>query len=133
MLALRPMPRWPLTRRSTFLAIFGVIFVIIGYSLMTAPDTRRSLPGIFSFATLDFWGALWIACGLIAFITGALRWLKSVGFAALMFVSFLWGGAFLISWVAGDLPRGWVQASVFFGLAAAVYTVAGMVERDGQA
>lgn len=131
----RPDPLFPLTRRSSFLMLFGAAYCAIGWSYIAGPSTpalRRSLDLALTVVPVAAWGALWVVCGVLAIVTGVLRWVKPLGFAALTFVGTLWGAAYFVGWIAGDAPRGWVSALIFWMVSAAVHIVAGMSESSGR-
>lgn len=128
MFSTHPNPRWPLTRRSTFLVFMGLAWLVIGCALLTTPPQLRA-PSVATYlAPAWFWGWIWVTCGATAIITGALRWLKSLGFAALMFIGFMWTMVQVGDWAVGNSPRGWVGAVVFSAVTFAVYSVAGMLD-----
>jgi hypothetical protein len=124
----RPMPRWPLTGRSTFLLFFGLAYALLGFSLLITPPQLRPPTVATNLAPIDFWGGLWMFCGILAIVTGCLRWIKWVGFGALMFIGLLWTIVSFSDWLAHNSPRGWVGGVVFACISVAVYTVAGMID-----
>jgi hypothetical protein len=116
MRSLRPSPLWPLTGRSRFLIRWGVAYALLGWAMATTPAKLRTPSVATMLLPAWFWGALWIACGVIAIITGTLRWQKHVGFAVLALIGFLWMTVFLVDWVFHFSPRGWVLAVFFYAL-----------------
>ena len=121
-----------LGRRGTFLALFGCVYALIGYSYLTlevTPLVRHALRLALRLAPLDAYGWAWIGAGVIAVVCGLFcPGRKTVGFLAAMLMPAMWSLIYLATWLDGDIPRGWVSAVVYVLLAAAVSVVAGMPE-----
>lgn len=126
-------------RRGVFLALFGAVYLLIGYSYLAVP--KESLPAVkhglrlaVNIAPLQVYGWAWIATGAVAVVSGLFTLTSTrrpIGFAAAVLMPSLWVVIYLAAWLAGDVPRGWVSAALFALIAAAVAVVAGMTDPVG--
>ena len=119
-----------LGRRGAILLCYGVVWAIIGYGQITAPaPDLRGLRLLLQTMPLDVWGWLWVASGVIAI---ASAWLPQgrdwPGFLALPLMVLPWMVSYLLAWIIGDFPRGWVATVVWGAIAAPVLVVAGWQE-----
>lgn len=119
-----------LGRRGAILLCYGVVWSIIGYGQITSPaPDLRGLRLLLQMMPLDVWGCLWVASGLIAIVSA---WLPQgrdwPGFLALPLMVLPWTVSYLLAWIIGDFPRGWVAAVVWGAIAAPVLVVAGWRE-----
>ena len=119
-----------LGRRGAILLCYGVVWAIIGYGQITAPQPDlRGLRLLLQIMPLAAWGWLWVASGLIAVVSA---WLPQgrdwPGFLALPLMVLPWAASYLLAWILGDFPRGWVAAVVWGAIAAPVLVVAGWRE-----
>lgn len=119
-----------LGRRGAILLCYGVVWAIIGYGQITSPaPDLRGLRLLLQMMPLDVWGCLWVASGLIAIVSA---WLPQgrdwPGFLALPLMVLPWTVSYLLSWIIGYFPRGWVAAVVWGAIAAPVLVVAGWRE-----
>jgi hypothetical protein len=121
-------------RRGVFLVLFGAVYALIGYSYLTlspvsAAPVRRSLRLALNLAPLTVYAWLWLGSGIVLVLSGLVSpGRKPVGFTVAVVMPTLWAVVYFAAWVAGDIPRGWVQSAIFAALAAAVAVVAGMPE-----
>jgi hypothetical protein len=119
-----------LGRRGAILLSYGGVWAIIGYGQITSPQPdQRGLRILLERMPLDAWGWLWVASGLIAIVSA---WLPPghdwPGFLALPLMVLPWTASYLVAWLTGDFPRGWVAAVVWGAIAAPVLVVAGWRE-----
>lgn len=119
-----------LGRRGVILLCYGLVWAIVGYGQITAPQPDlRGLRLLLQTMPLDVWGWLWVASGLIAI---ASAWLPQgrdwPGFLALPLMVLPWMVSYLLAWIIGDYPRGWVATVVWGAIAAPVLVVAGWRE-----
>jgi hypothetical protein len=119
-----------LGRRGAILLCYGVVWAIIGYGQITSPaPDLRGLRLLLQTMPLDVWGWIWVTSGLIAI---ASAWLPQgrdwPGFLALPLMVLPWAVSYLLAWIIGDYPRGWVAAVVWGAIAAPVLVVAGWRE-----
>jgi len=119
-----------LGRRGAILLCYGVVWSIIGYGQITAPQPDlRGLRLLLQTMPLYVWGWLWVASGLIAIASAFLPQGKDwVGFLALPLIVLPWTVSYLLAWIVGDFPRGWLAAVVWGAIAAPVLVVAGWGE-----
>ena len=119
-----------LGRRGAILLCYGVVWAIIGYGQITAPaPDLRGLRLLLQTMPLDVWGWIWVASGLIAIASAWLPQGKDwPGFLALPLMVLPWMTSYLIAWIIGDFPRGWVATVVWGAIAAPVLVVAGWGE-----
>lgn len=128
--ALRRLSR-QLGRRGAFLLSFGFIWALIGYGMITAPQPdKRGLVVPLTWLPLWVWGCLWLAAGLVAIGSAFLPGRRDApGFVALLVIVLPWGLGYLLSWwPLQTFPRGWIAASLYGALGAAVVVVAGWAE-----
>jgi hypothetical protein len=119
-----------LGRRGAILLSYGVVWAIVGYGQITSPaPDLRGLRLLLQMMPLDVWGWIWVASGLIAIISA---WLPQErdwpGFLALPLMVLPWAASYLLAWILGDFPRGWVAAVVWGAIAAPVLVAAGWRE-----
>lgn len=119
-----------LGRRGAILLSYGLVWAIIGYGQITSPaPDLRGLRLLLQIVSLDVWGWIWVASGLIAIISAWLPPEKDwPGFLALPLMVLPWAASYLLAWIIGDFPRGWVAAVVWGAIAAPVLVTAGWRE-----
>lgn len=119
-----------LGRRGAILLCYGIVWSIIGYGQITSPaPDLRGLRLLLQMMSLDAWGWLWVISGLIAIVSAWLPQGKDwPGFLALPLMVLPWAVSYLLSWIIGDFPRGWVATVVWGAIAAPVLVVAGWRE-----
>ncbi|MFD8088599.1 hypothetical protein [Streptomyces malaysiensis] len=119
-----------LGRRGAILLTYGIVWTLYGYAQVASPQPdQRGLQPALTVMPLWAWGWAWVVCGLVA--VGA-AWLPqgvdAAGFLALPLIVLPWMTSYLISWVTGDFPRGWVAAAIWGLIAIPVIVVAGWRE-----
>lgn len=112
-------------KRGWFLILYSVAFFGFGLSYLQFPETpgRRD-----TFQFLPLWlplqwvAVLWWGAAIAAFIAAFLRSPNAdrIGFAALVFVLFIWGFIFLATWIAGYTIGGWTSTFTYWTFAALV-------------
>lgn len=119
-----------LGRRGAILLCYGVVWAIIGYGQITAPaPDLRGLRLLLQMMPLYAWGWIWVVSGLIAIVSAWLPPEKDwPGFLALPLMVLPWTVSYLLAWILGDYPRGWLAAVVWGAIAAPVLVVAGWRE-----
>jgi len=119
-----------LGRRGAILLCYGIVWAIIGYGQITSPaPDLRGLRLLLQMMSLDAWGWLWVISGLIAIVSAWLPQGKDwPGFLALPLMVLPWAVSYLLAWIIGDFPRGWVATVVWGAIAAPVLVVAGWRE-----
>ena len=124
--------RFYIRRRGAFLALIGVVWILIGYSYLSIdpaqrPAVQHALRLAIDVAPLWIHGVVWVVSGVLAVIDGIRPSIQSmVGFTAAVIMPTVWALVYLSAWADGDLPRGWVNAAVYGALAGAIAIVAGM-------
>lgn len=140
------MVRWlarHLGHRGAFLLLFGVIWILVGVSLLPDADIPARPPHeLLLFEHLPLWLriAYWMAPGAVAFGSAFLRGPghDTAGFALLIVAPILRGGSYAWAWVAwmasggrvGE-DRGWLGAVVWAALAGCILIVSSWREPDG--
>ncbi|MFD9069133.1 hypothetical protein [Streptomyces lasiicapitis] len=119
-----------LGRRGAILICYGTVWALYGYGQIVSPQPdQRGLEPLIEALSLDVWGSLWVATGLVA--VGS-AWLPQgrdwPGFLALPAIVLPWMGSYLAAWISGAFPRGWVAAAVWGVIAVPVIVVAGWRE-----
>jgi fatty acid desaturase len=115
-----------LGRRGAILLCYGTVWALYGYAQITTPQPdQRGLQPILERVPLTVWGCLWVATGLIAIVSA---WLPQgrdwAGFLALPALVLPWMTSYLLAWLMGYFPRGWVAALVWAVIAVPVLVVA---------
>jgi hypothetical protein len=119
-------------KRSKFLIIHAVVYTLIGYSYISINPPTGSTRAA-TFAWLPDWfptgmvGWAWVIAAAFALWSSVERTpprSDRLGFAALVAMSLCWAMMFLISWIKGHAPTGWVSAAVYAGYAAVIMLIA---------
>lgn len=119
-----------LGRRGAILLSYGTVWLLVGYGQLVSPQPdQRGLHLALQLLPLTVWGWLWIAAGLIALVSA---WMPQgvdwAGFLALPLIVLPWMASYLVSWLQGDFPRGWIAAVVWAAIAVPVLVAAGWRE-----
>lgn len=119
-----------LGRRGTILLSYGTVWSLVGYAQLVTPQPRQ--PGLhlaLALLPMHAWGWLWITAGLIALASAWMpQGLDWPGFLALPLIALPWWLSYLVAWIQGTFPRGWVAAAVWAAIAVPVLVVAGWRE-----
>jgi len=93
-----------LGRRGRFLAILGIGKTCWGISFYVTPPPVHPIPG------LCHWAWIWIAAGLVTFVSAFLQVGRDrFGFGAALVPPAVWAIAYLVAALSGVYPRGvWV-------------------------
>lgn len=133
-----------LGHRGAFLGLFGLIWLLVGASLL--PDPSRRLPGpdhalLFTHIPLPLRLAMWGVPGLVALICAWLRGpgRDTLGFALLIIPPIVRGGSYGWAWLLWLWPptrslgddRGWIGAVVWAALAGAILIISSWREPAG--
>jgi hypothetical protein len=135
-----PTHRWvgirPWQRHSLVLAMSGLVYMMIGYSLTFAEHTaarRESLQVAVEWMPLEYWGVVWFVAGGIAIVSS--RWpIFSVtwGYTVLTGLAAAWAAFFAVSILFGDSPVTNVTGTLAWGLVAFMWwAISGLVNPDG--
>jgi hypothetical protein len=119
-----------LGRRGVILLCYGAVWALYGYAQVASPPPdRRGLQPLIELAPLAAWGWLWMVAGVLAMVSA---WLPTgrdwAAFPALQLVVLPWMGCYLVTWLMGDYPRGWIAAAVWGLISVPVWVVAGWPE-----
>lgn len=119
-----------LGRRGAILLCYGIVWAIVGYGQITSPaPDLRGLRLLLQMMPLAVWGWIWVASGLVAIVSA---WMPPErdwpGFLALPLMVLPWSVSYLLAWIVGDYPRGWLASVVWGAIAAPVLVVAGWRE-----
>lgn len=119
-----------LGRRGAILLSYGTVWALIGYAQIASPQPdQRGLQPALNVMPLWAWGWAWLICGLVAMVAAWLRQgVDAIGFLALPLIVLPWMTSYLISWMTGEYPRGWVAAAVWGLIALPVIVAAGWPE-----
>lgn len=118
-------------RRGGFLAVVGILHMLIGFALIAVPEEQRpalnrALHVATVVAPLWVFGIAWAVTGAAAVLDGLFGRSNVFGFTVGVLMPAAWSLVQLGSWVDGDQPRGWVNFALFATLSAAITIVAGM-------
>lgn len=118
-------------RRGAFLILFGVIYLLLGFSYVATPETpavRVALKLALRVAPLWAYGLMWLVAGAVAVISGVFLSpaRDATGFMCAVIAPTLWAFVYLAAWVDHDTSRAWVSAAVFAAIGGAVSVVSGM-------
>jgi hypothetical protein len=127
-----------MTRRGTFLAVFGAAYLLVAKSLIDT-DVTPAVAHVFRFALavmpLTGWALLWLVCGAIALADAVLTrdGRDALGFAAAVFAPTAWAIVYTAAWAGNDtgVKDLWISAVTYALIAAAVLIVAGMPDPSG--
>jgi hypothetical protein len=117
-------------KRDWFLILIGALSLLIGYGYIlaaTPPSVRNPLTLALKIMPLWVWGAVWVAAGLYCIFAG-LTDRRVGGFTIAPAMPIMWGVWYLLGWLDGDAPRGWITTGIFWALAGAVISVAGLTD-----
>lgn len=122
-----------ISRRGAFLSLFGVAWMLIGYSYLHIPAAskpllHKSLRFALGIAPIEFYGWAWITCGLLAVICGLVHRVDWVGFGAAMLMPVFWSLVEFAAQFWDGVPRAWVGGVVYAVFAGAIGLVAGMAD-----
>lgn len=132
-LMLAPAARWVacrLGRRGAILLSYGAVWALYGYAQIASPaPEQRGLEPLTALTSLDVWGSLWIATGLVAAVCAwAPQGWDWPGHAALQLIAVPWIGSNLATWLMGEFPRGWIAAAVWGVISVPIWVTAGWRE-----
>lgn len=125
--------RVKVSRRDAFLGVFGLAYILIGYSLLNIPPQFKpilhmSLRQALDIAPIEFYGWAWIAVGCVAVIGAVLRRFGQLGFGAATALPLLWSVAYWTAEIQDGVPRAWVGGVTYALLGCAVWLVSGMYD-----
>lgn len=119
-----------LGRRGAILSCYGLVWVLYGYGQLAVPQPdQRGLRTLLELMPLPAWGWCWIAAGIVGLVCA---WAPPGRDAAAFYVLPLpvvaWMASYLVAWLLGDFPRGWVAAAVWAVITVPVLVTAGWPE-----
>lgn len=125
--------RVKVSRRDAFLGVFGVAYILIGYSLLSIPALFKpilhmSLRAALDIAPIDFYGWLWIAVGCLAVLGAVFSRFDQIGFGVATAMPLLWSVAYWAAEIQDGVPRAWVGGVTYALLGLAVWLVSGMYD-----
>jgi hypothetical protein len=111
--------------RGAILLALAAIDLIYGAGMIRADAETRGLATyryIGSVLPLPVWGGLWIAVGAVCLVS-ALRREDRVAYALAVGLKVFWGLVFLLGWLLGEVPRGYVSTAIWLVFACIVLVV----------
>lgn len=126
--------RWlKVSRRGALLTLFGIVFVLLGYSYLHIPaqfkpQLNASLRFALSLAPIEVYAWFWIVCGALAMLGGIIHRFDAVGFGAAVFMPTVWSLANFVAQIQDGVPRAWVGGMVYALIAVVLGVVAGMAD-----
>lgn len=123
--------RVKVSRRDAFLAVFGVVYALVGYSYLSIPAVYKPLlHAQFRFALnlapLEFYGWAWMISGLLCILGAVVHRFDGLGFAAGVFMPLIWSAACWSAEFADGVPRAWVGGVIYAVLGLGMWIVSGM-------
>jgi len=119
------------SRRSLVLLVFGVLYVLIGFTYLgqaaeitASPAAALSYRAHLQLMPLDVWAWLFLGAGA-AGIVGGLTMRHPLGYGALMVMATWWGAEFIGSAIVTGYGRAILGALVWIALSAALLIIAG--------
>lgn len=112
----------PWTRHSLVLLVAGTVYICIGAVYINTPSygpTWTSLEVARSWFSLDVWGSVWVATGILAILSA--RWPPKVetwGYMALTALSAGWGVFYILGVIFGDNSLGSLAVGMMWLLVA---------------
>ncbi|MEV2239539.1 hypothetical protein [Micromonospora sp. NPDC049891] len=109
--------------------VFAALDIVYAARLATVdPGERGFYSWLHECAPLRLWAVPWLLVAVMC-AHGALRTTcDKAAFAAAIGIKVLWSCLYLSGWLLGDVPEGWVSASVWAAFAACVWLIAGWPE-----
>lgn len=119
-----------LGRRGAILSCYGTVWTLYGVAQLTSPQPdQRGLGLLLNVAPLQLWACAWLLAGITALVCAwAPPGRDAAAFLALPLVVVPWMASYLVTWILGDFPRGWVAAAVWTAITVPVLVVAGWQE-----
>ncbi|MFF5445503.1 hypothetical protein [Streptomyces sp. NPDC012888] len=119
-----------LGRRGAILSCYGLVWLLYGYGQITTPQPdQRGLQTLLALMPLTAWGWVWIAAGVVALVSAwAPPGRDAAAFYVLPLIVVPWMASYLVAWLLGDYPRGWVAAAVWAVITVPVLVTAGWPE-----
>lgn len=119
-----------LGRRGAILSCYGLVWILYGYGQIITPQPdQRGLWLSLLLMPLDAWAWCWIAAGVLALVCAwAPPGRDAAGFVGLVLIVVPWLTSYLVTWLMGDYPRGWVAAAIWTVITVPVMVVAGWPE-----
>lgn len=119
-------------RRGAILALFGFVWVMFGYSLLTVPPALIAAAHLLGIG-LETWAWVWVATGAVSLlfsIRPAGR--DAIGYAACVFMPCIWALGYLQMWISGSGfdPRAWISFLVWAAVTGVTAVVAGWKEPE---
>ena len=95
---------------------FGIVFLVIGFSLIIGEQTPTLLMNL-QFLTgvlpLDVWGSLWVLGGLTFLVAAVRKELELIAFMLGIAITANWSVGYAIQAAIGESSRGWVSAAIY--------------------
>ncbi|MFI8499476.1 hypothetical protein ACIGFK_13405 [Streptomyces sp. NPDC085524] len=119
-----------LGRRGAILTSYGLVWLLYGYAQLVTPQPdQRGLALLLRLMPLDAWAWGWIVAGTVALVYAwAPPGQDAAAFLALVLIVVPWTATYLVAWLSGGYPRGWVAAAVWTVITVPVLVVAGWPE-----
>lgn len=119
-----------LGRRGAILTSYGLVWLLYGYAQLVTPQVdQRGLALLLRLMPLEAWAWCWIAAGAVALVCAwAPPGRDAAAFLALVLIVVPWTATYLVAWLSGEYPRGWVAAAVWAVISVPVLVVAGWPE-----
>ena len=120
--------------RGTALLFFALVDVVYAAGMAFADASTLASPTYVFLAQLlptPVWAAVWLAVGLVCFAQAFMR-SDRVAFAAASALKVGWGLIHLVGWIAVDLPRGYLGATIWLAFAGFVHVISTWPEPGGE-
>lgn len=111
--------------RGAVLLALAAIDLIYGVGMVEMDAETRGLATyqyIGSVLPLPVWGGLWALVGVVCLVS-AFRKSDRVAYMCAVYLKVFWGLTFLLGWILGEVPRGYVSTAIWLVFASVVLVV----------
>ncbi len=118
-------------RRGAALMFFALADLVFAYAMIALTPRELAASPVYRFAStlmpLGVWSSAWALVGVVCVIQAFQR-TDRIAFGLASLIKVAWGAVQLAGWVIGDVPRGYVGATVWLAFAGFVQVIAGWRE-----
>ena len=124
--------RVKISRRDAFLVLFGVVWVLFGWYILSLTPAMKALVKevdlYYGVLPVTAWGVIWVVCGAVAVVCGFWHRFDWVGFAVAIFPPLIWAIFSFLEEFHRPATKPWANGILYLALAGAIWLVAGMAD-----